>query len=105
MIHAVEDDLAGAARLDFYHPVKGRLAAVPGAVRVARVAGHLVTLHVLPAVDADHHALAAETSREPVDQVRVFQRGGVDRDLLRAGAEDRLRIRDAADTAGDAERD
>src|SRR5437762_125817 len=57
------------------------------------------------AVDADDHALRAEAPGELVDEVRVLERRGVDRDLVGARFENRLRVGHRADAAGDAERD
>ncbi len=55
--HAVEDDFAGAAVLDFTHPVERAAARAARAVRIPR---ELVDLELVAdrlAVDADHDAL------------------------------------------------
>ena len=55
-------------------------------------------------VDREHDALRAELRRELVEQLRARDRGAVDRDLVGAGVEHRLRVGDRADAAADRER-
>jgi hypothetical protein len=73
--------------------------------RIARVAGHAPLAVLAPAVDADHHALAAEAAREHIDQRGILERGRVDADLVGAVGEHGLGRREVANPAGDAERD
>src|SRR5690606_32893559 len=56
------------------------------------------------AVDAHDHALRPEARAQARDELRVGERGRVDRNLLRALAEHLLGVLDAAYAAGDAER-
>src|SRR5437016_12588252 len=103
--HAIEDDLARAALLrlaDPFEHVASRFA------RALRVAGELVrsvaALGELT-VDADHDTLGAEAGAEGIDETRGGERWRVDGDLFRARIQDFLRVRHAANAAGDTERD
>src|SRR5690606_24988986 len=105
LVHAVQDDLAGAAVLHLPYPVEGPPLARSGSRRVAGVLVDVVVAVALERIDADHDALRAEALREPIDQIRVLERRGVDRDLVRPEVQHALGVLDRADAAGDAERD
>ena len=56
-------------------------------------------------VDRDHDRLRAELLGQLGDQARAGERGRVDRDLVGARGEQRVRVGDRADAAADRERD
>ena len=64
----------------------------------------MIAAILLAAVDAQHDALGAEASREARNEPGILERGGVDGYLVRALVEHFLGIRNAADAAGDTER-
>jgi hypothetical protein len=71
-----------------------------------RIAGELVDTKAFRGrltVNAHHHALTAESCRQPVDQIRIGQGRGIHRHLFGTGVEDGLGIGHCADAAGHAE--
>jgi hypothetical protein len=56
-------------------------------------------------VDREHHALRPEHARQLVHQLKARHRGGVDRHLVGARVQHRLRVVHAADAPADRERD
>ena len=58
----------------------------------------------MPRIDGADNALRAEGVGRAADQIRILDRGGVDRDLVGAGAQQGPRVLDAADAAADAHR-
>src|ERR1700719_5429966 len=102
--HAVEYDLAGAARLHLAHPVLHRASAVARALRIAAEQPRPIARRGLQAVDAHHDALGAKALTQVPDERRILERWGVDGHFLGAGIEHRLGIGHRADAAGDAKR-
>ncbi len=107
--HAIENDLARAAILDFLHPLQHVAPGLAGPMRIAgelisSIAGGAMAVIREPAVDADDDALCAEASAEGIDEAGVGERRGVDGYLLGAGVENFLSVRDRADAACDTER-
>ena len=58
-----------------------------------------------PRVHGEHHALAAEAAGELADQLRPLDGGGVDPDLVGAGAQETAGVLLAAHAAADGQRD
>src|SRR5882672_6360072 len=73
--HAIEHDLARSAPLRFDHPVDGAARGIAAALDVAGELLYSIAVIDRLAVDADHHALGAETLAQLVDQVRTLQCG------------------------------
>ena len=69
----------------------------------ARLAPSLARGSALASIASTTH-WAPNTLGELVDQLGALERGGVDRDLVGAGVEHRLGVRDRADAAADRER-
>ena len=105
MVHAIQNELAGAAFLCFAYPVRRLPLCGFGFVRITRVLVDMVLAVLLAAVDSNHDALRAETPREFGDQRRIRERWRVNGDLVRALVEDIFRIGDALDATSHAERD
>ena len=100
LVHRGEQDLACAALIDLLRPrdcvLSGRSAAAGHIYLKAR--GHLL---VCARVDRDDNALTAVLFRRCVHQIGVFDRRGVDGDLVRTGAQDLAEIVHRADAAAD----
>ena len=101
-VHAGEENFACAAAPDFAGPLDrveadGRAAAVGIDAPFART--------FALGIDRDDDALAAEGFGAGIDQARVFHRGGVDANLVRAGEQHFAHVIDRADAAADRERD
>src|SRR5438067_81909 len=102
--HAIEDDLARAAPLRLADPCEHVASRFARALRVAgELVGPVAVLGELT-VDADHDTLGAEAGAEGIDETRGGERWRVDGDLFRARIQDFLRVRHAANAAGDTER-
>ena len=101
-VHARQQDLACAELFGLLRPferVDARIHAA--AVQVQRPAAARAAL----CVHRDDDALASEFVCGLFDDPRVLQRRRVDRDLIRAGAQDRREILHGADAAADRKRD
>jgi len=93
------------AFLNLAHPIERATRSV---ARALRIAGELIDVVIIfdrLAVDADHDALRAEARVQPADQPRIRECRRVDRHLLGTLTQDFFRIGDAANAAGDTERD
>src|SRR5256884_9080256 len=102
--HAIEDDLARAAPLRLADPCEHVASRFARALRVAgELVGPVAVLGELT-VDADHDPVGAEAGAEGIDETRGGERWRVDGDLFRARIQDFLRVRHAANAAGDTER-
>lgn len=104
-IHAVQDDLAGAAQLDLAHPLENVATGILRAIRAAAEPPGAIPGNRPPAVDSDDDTLRSEAPCKRIDQLRRAQRRGVHRHLLRARGENPLGLADGGDPARDAERD
>ena len=91
------EQLAGAALLAFARPLNGVARGITG----RGVRAHASVL----GVDRDDDGLAAEHTRELLDQLRPRERRRVDADLVRPGLEHRGRVVERADAASERERD
>ena len=65
----------------------------------------MIAAVLLTAVDSQDNALGAETPRKARNELGILERRRVDGDLVCALVEHFLRVRDAANSAGNAERD
>ena len=92
-----EQDLARTARLGLARPLD---RAATGLGR-ARARAHASLL----GVDRDDNRLRAEPRRELRHELRPFERGGVDRNLVRTGGQQLFAVLGAAHAAADRERD
>ena len=72
-------------------------------VGIAGVLLHEVVAVLLAAVDADDHALRAELGGELAEQLGIFERGGVERNLVGAAVQQPAGVVERADAAGHAE--
>ena len=94
-VHRRQQDLAGAERGDRPRPTRrrrcrsacARRAGTPRTSPPGRALG----------VDGAHHALGAELGGDLADQLRPLDRGGVDADLVGAGAQHAPGVVDGAD--------
>jgi hypothetical protein len=97
-----EQDLAGPALLGFAGPLNGiEPARFASAMRVDLPAVIRLALRV----DGDDDALRPEPPRPFGDQLGALHRGGLDRDLVRAGAQQGADLVDLANAATDGEWD
>ena len=101
-VHAGQQHLAGAQLDRLARPGDG-LAAVDPLAAAVDVDAPAVGLALR--VDRDNDALGAEVVGELGQQLGPRQGRGVDRDLVGAGVEHRLRVLDRADAAADREGD
>ena len=100
-VHAGEQDFACAGLRHASRPIDGvdaRGAAPAVGVDLPRSA-------VLLRVDRHYDALAADDIARLAHERRVLDRGGIDRDLVRARVEQAAHIGDLAHAAADGERD
>src|ERR671937_2896826 len=82
-VDAREQDLAGTAAFGFSRPGHGiEIGRLPSTVRV-----YLPSAVVAPGVDGDHDALRSEDASSVGDQFGALHGGGLDRDLVGAGAQ------------------
>src|SRR5437867_249064 len=105
-VHARPEDLAGAERHRLARPVE-RVASgrAPAAVGVDAPAQRPVgTARLAARVDRDDDALAPEALHRLADQRGPFEGGGVQRDLVGAGAQQAPRVVDRAAAAADRQR-
>jgi len=99
-VHAGEQDLAGAERLDLTCPGQH----VPSGLGAAAMTEYLpAAIGAPPGVDGDHDALAAEFFRRLGDECGAGQRGRVDAAFIGAGEQQAAHVRGAADAAADGE--
>src|SRR5690606_14844217 len=100
-VHRRDENLAGAA-LDALDRPFDDFAARPFA---AVVDVRFPAASVLPLrLDREDHRLAAEAAGNLRDQVRPFDRGGIDGDFVRARAQQPVDVVDAANAAADRQR-
>src|SRR3546814_741307 len=83
--HAVEHDLAGASVGRLAYPVEGAAPGAPHAAGLTRILLDDMIALLGEAVDAKHDALAAKVAGEFLDQLRMFQRRGIDGYLVGPG--------------------
>ena len=107
-VHRVEQDLArpqlGASPRPLDRVDPGALPAAVGGHLEAGL-GRLAPGRRTAGVDREHQHLAAEAVGDLGDQLGAADRGGVDRDLVGAGAQQRVDVLGRPDPAADGERD
>src|SRR5581483_7854281 len=99
-VHAGQQNFAGTERRQLARPRDGvEAGGAPAAVGI-----HLPTRRRTRRalrVDRDHDALRAEAVGGAGDEVRIGDRGGIDRYLVGAGVQHVAHVIDAADAAAD----
>ena len=103
LIHAIEDDLTCPTQLHFTYPGQRSARGGSASLRITGVLMDLVPVSARQTVDPDYYALGAEAFDQKVDQIRVLERRGVDRNLVSTQIENAFGIRDGADAARNAE--
>src|SRR5829696_2344453 len=84
-VHAGEQDLSGAAASRFCRPGDDvETAGLPAAVSVNAPSA---AIRLATSVDGDHDALTAKDVCSRVDEIRIVDGRGIDRDLVRARRE------------------
>ena len=102
-VHAGEQNFSGSEALGFFRPLDGVDADIdPAAVFVDIPAASVSSLL---RIDRNDHALAAKFLRRIVDQLRIVDCGGVDRNFVGSLAEQHLEIVYGTDSAADGEWD
>src|SRR5918998_2461244 len=102
-VHASQQDLSGAATSCFRGP--GDDVETAGAPSTVRINAPAVAIRLVTSVNGDDDALTAKDLRPGVDEVRIGDGGGIDRDLVRACGEQFANIAHRAHAASNGQRD
>ena len=101
-VHAGEQNFSGSEALGFFRPLDGVDADIdPAAVFVDIPAASVSSLL---RIDRNDHALAAKFLRRIANELRIVDRGGINRNFIGPLSEQHLEIVHSADSSADSER-